>query len=625
MKKLLVLGLVLGLGKVFGADGTPTIMVYGEEVVVTARRIAEKVKDTPVSVTVITREKIKASGAATVVEVLRGVPGLDIAQTGAFGGAASCFLRGAKSEHTLVMIDGVEVNDPISPGRGFDFGHLSTAGIEQIEIIRGSHGIFYGSDAIGGVINIITRKGEKSAFSMSAEEGKYNTKQKMVEMSIAEGPFNYNFAVAMQDSDGISKAAGGTETDGYHSTTVLGNFGFTPSENIKINLSANYNKANFDIDYGASDDDPNFTSNSESMVLKGEIDMASASWLKGKIILSVFKIKRGDDNGTDTTKPFDWSTAWYRGKNTKIAWQQEISPDTKPVGFDFIYGIEHEEEEGESYWDGEGTGTWGWWSSTDKLEKKKENNTGYYFQGKLKTKNIDFSAGARLDDHSRFGEKMTYRISCLRKVEKTRIRASWATGFKAPSLYQLYSAYGTTSLEPDESTSYELGIKQEIGKRALIGFTYFQNKFKNMVGYDFVTWKYKNIGQAETDGVETLIHVRPTDNLTFEANYTYTHTEDKATGLPLLKRPKYKSGFNLCYSPKKANINLSWIHIGKREDVGQITLPSYELVNLNASYNLTDWFSLFCRAENLFDEEYEEVKGYNTLGRSFYTGIKIGF
>ncbi len=617
----LLVSLILGLA-VSPVLGEENVTIFElDEVVVTASRIAEKVKDTPVSVTVITREEIEASGAASVIEVLRGVPGLDIAQTGAFGGGASCFLRGAKSEHTLVMIDGVEMNDPISAGRGFDFGHLSTAGIERIEIVRGSQGILYGSDAIGGVINIITRKGEKSAFSMSATEGKHKTKQKMIEMSRAEGPFNYNFSAATQDSDGISKAAGGTEEDDYRSTTVLGNFGFTPSENVNINLLAHYNEADFDIDDGASDDDPNFTSNSESLALKGEVDMASTSWRKDKIILSLFKIKRGNDDGTDITEPLDWSTDWYKGSNMKIAWQENISLSTNPVDFGFIYGVEYEEEEGESYYHSDGA----WGPYTSEFKKEKEDNTGYYFQGELKRKNIDLSAGARLDDHSRFGEKMTYRVSCLSKVEKTQIRASWATGFKAPSLFQLYSSYGDINLKPDESTGYELSIEQEIGKRALIGCTYFQNKFKNMVDYDFVTWKYKNIGRAETDGVETLLHVRPTDNLTFEANYTYTHTEDKATGLPLLRRPEYKSGFNLCYSPKKANINLSWIHIGTRKDIGQITLPSYELVNLNTSYNLTDRFSIFGRVENLFDEEYEEVKGYNTNRRSFYIGAKIGF
>jgi vitamin B12 transporter len=469
------------------------------------------------------------------------------------------------------------------------------------------------------VVNIITRKGEKSAFSMSAEKGKYNTRQKMVEMSITEGPFNYNFSAAMQDSDGISKAAGGTETDGYRGTTVLSNFGFTPSENVKINLSAYHNQADFDIDDGASDDDPNFTSNSESLALKGEVDMSSTSWLKEKIILSLFKIKRENDDGTDTTEPFDWSTDWYEGSNMKVAWQQNLS--LNPIGLGFIYGIEYEEEEGESYYHSDGV----WGPYTSEFKRKKEDNTGCYFQGELKTKNIGLSAGVRLDDHSRFGEKKTYRVSCLRKVEKTRLKASYATGFKTPSLYQLYSAYGDSNLKPDESISYEFGIEQEIGKRTLVGFTYFQNKFKNMVSWDFATWKYKNIGEAETDGIETLIHVRPTDNLTFEANYTYTHTEDKATGLPLLRRPEYKSGFNLLFSPEKANINLSWVHVGKREDVGQVTLPLYELVNLNTSYDLTDWLSVFGRAENLFDEEYEEAKGYSTSRRSFYTGVKIDF
>ncbi len=627
MKKLLVLGLVLGLGRVFGADGTPTITVYGEEVVVTASRSEEKVKESPLSVTVITNEEIKASGAETVLEVLRGLPGLDIVQTGVFGGEASCFLRGAKSEHTLVMIDGIEVNDPISTGRGFNFAHLPTAGIERIEIVRGSQGILYGSDAIGGVINIITKKGERSEFSAVIEKGKYNTRQNRAELSIAEGPFIYSFSAATQDSDGISKAAGGTETDGCRNTTVSSNLGFFPSENVKINLSGYHNRADFAIDDDASDDDPNYTSSIESLALKGDMEMTSASWLKEKINLSFFKVRREGNDGTDTTEPLDWSTNWYQGSNKKIACQQEISLDTEPIDFGFIYGIEHEEEEGESYYHSDGAlGPW-----TSEFKKKKESNTGYYFEGKLKRKNLDLSVGARQDDHSRFGEKTTYRVSCLRKIEKTRIKASFATGFKAPSLYQLYSSYGTTSLKPDESTSYEFGIEQEIGEKAMIGFALFQNEFRNMIEFD---QRYKNIGRAETGGIETLLQIRPTNNLTFKANHTYTHTEDKATGDPLLRRPNYKAGFNLCYSPRRVTLNFSWIHIGARADnvwdpltwqSTRITLPSYTLVHLNTVYNLTDWLSLFWHAENLFDEKYEEVKGYNTLGRTFSGGVRIGF
>lgn len=623
MKRIVVLCLVLGLERCAFA-GTPTITVYGEEVVVTASRVEEKQKESPVSITVITREEIEASGAKMVVDLLRGVPGLDIAQTGAFGGQASCFLRGAKSEYTLVMIDGMEVNDPIDAGRGFNFAHLSTAGIERIEIVRGSAGPLYGSDAIGGVVNIITKRGKEPTASFSVEGGQYN-RQKRFEASGASGLFNCAFAVNKQESNGISKAAKGTETDDYSATTVLGNIGFSLTEQIKAGVSIYSNNADFDIDDGASDDDPNYTSKSKSFSIKGETEISLSPWLKEKIDVSSYEMRREYEDGTDTMEPFDSSTSWYNGKNIKTSWQQNILFEKDPFTYGLISGIEHEIEEGESYYHLESA--WGPWTS--EFKKKKEFNTGYYLQGQLKRANLNLYGGARIDNHSRFGKETTYKLSSLCVAGKTRIKTSYATGFKAPSLYQLYSSYGTTSLNPDESTSYELGIEQEIGEKVLVGLTCFQNEFKNMIVYD---QKYKNIGLAETGGVETIIQIKPTDNLIANANYTYTQTEDKETGEQLLRRPEHKAKFNLNYSPQRANINLSCIYVGERKDAvwdpvtwqsTLITLPSYTLINLNTFYNLTNQFTLFWSVDNLFGTEYEEAKGYATPGRSFYGGIKL--
>jgi vitamin B12 transporter len=623
MKKIL-LGIALMAGSIFGAQGTITIV--GEEIVVTASRVEEKQKESPVSITVITKEEIEASGAKMVVDVLRGVPGLDIAQTGAFGGQASCFLRGAKSEYTLVMIDGMEVNDPIDPGRGFDFAHLSTAGIERIEIVRTSAGPLYGSDAMGGVINIITKRGKKPKASFWVEGGQYN-KEKGFEASGASGLFNGAFAFNKQESYGISRAAKGTETDDHSATTVLGNIGFSLPEKIKAGVSIYSNNADFDIDDDSFDDDPNYTSKSKSFSIKGETEISLRPWLKEKIDVSSYKMRRECEDGTDTVEPFDCSSSWYNGKNIKTSWQQNILFEKDPFTYGLISGIEHEIEEGESYYHSEGMrGPW-----TNEFKKKKESNTGYYLQCQLKRANVTLYGGARIDDHSRFGQKTTYKASSLCVAGKTRIKTSYATGFKAPSLYQLYSSYGTTSLNPDESTSYELGIEQEIGEKVLLGLTCFQNEFKNMIVFD---QKYKNIGKLETGGIETMIQIKPTDNLIANANYTYTQAEDRNTGKQLLRRPKHKARFNLNYSFQRANINLSCIYVGERNDKfydpvtyrsTPITLPSYTLVNLNTSYNLTDKFTLFLKVDNLFGEEYEEVYGYSTPGRSFCGGVRCEF
>ena len=214
----------------------------------------------------------------------------------------------------------------------------------------------------------------------------------------------------------------------------------------------------------------------------------------------------------------------------------------------------------------------------------------------------------------------------------TRLRGSYGTGFKAPSLFQLYSAYGSTDLNPEKSQGWDAGAEQDLMDGTLtVGASYFENRFDDMIDYDFVTSKYGNVSKAEARGVETFVTAKPVKDLSVRASYTYTDTQDKTTHAELLRRPRNKAALDTTYAfTRKFRGTFGLIYVGERQDEDfsafkNITLAGYTLVNLYASYDVYQNVTLFARVENLFDEHYEEVLGYGTPGRAGYGGVKVTF
>lgn len=599
-----------------------------EKIVVTATRTAEPIEQIGSSVSVIKEEDIKERGKKTVLEVLRDVPGLDVVQTGKFGGETSVFLRGAKSGHTLLMIDGIEMNDPISPGRSFDFAHLTIDNIERIEIIRGPQSTLYGSDAIGGVINIITKKGVgKPKFYISSEGGSYETFHESMGVSGSAERVNYSLSASRVDSDGISKAANGSEEDEYQNTAFSTRLGFNVFVGSKLSFIMRYIDTKTDLDDGVYEDDPNYIMKTRTFTFKAEFDQHLTDWWEYKLNYSLLDFERTYKDEPDDVDPTDSYTDWYDGENNKIGWQNNFFIDELDI---ITAGFEYEEERGKSR----------------TFPAKTADTKGYYLQNQLMLwKSLFITTGLRVDDHDRFGSDTNYKASTAWLIKKsgTKFKGNWGTGFKAPTLYQLYAPAnpawlflgGNPDLSPEESESYDLGVEQKVcGDRVSFEVTYFHNDFDDMIDYytDPITWQgtYKNIAKAETQGIEVGISVKPIEGLKIGANYTYTDTEDKTTGLELLRRPEDKFRFNINYSfLGKGNVNLGLIYVGRRQDydanLNRITQPSYTKVDLAATYELTEHFRIFGRIENLFDKDYQEVYGYETPGTSFYGGIKATF
>jgi vitamin B12 transporter len=604
-----------------------------EVVVVTATRLETPYQQIGSSATVISREEIERRRLPMVIDLLRTVPGLDAVQAGPRGAQTSVFIRGAKSEHTLVLIDGVEMNDPITPGRSFDWAHLATDNVERIEVIRGPQSTVYGSDAIGGVINIITRRGKgPPTVTLTTEAGSHHTFREGLSVLGATPLFNYAVAASRFDTKGISAAAredGNFEHDGYRNTTFSAKLGFNPAENFAVDIIARSidTWAELDNSFGVMDD-PNYTARTRQHFLRaqGRLTLFDGLW-EQKFGVSYTDHHRSTRNRPDPAHVGEFERSSYDGDVLRFDWQHNLHlSETNTL----TLGLETEEERGKSSY----TSQWG----PSPFPEKSARTNSFYIQDQFAIGDRFFAVvGARYDDHSRFGSKWTYRAAptYIIKETGTRLKASYGTGFKAPTLFQLYAPFfGNPSLQPEESKGWDLGVEQQLfGGLLTLDATYFRNKFKNLIDYSFVTSSYFNVGEAEAKGVELGATWRPRDDFYLRASYTHTDTEDRTTGLKLLRRPEHKAALEANYRLlKRTNVNLSAAYVGRRKDVDargwpatRVTLDDYLLVNLAVSHDINDNVQVFGRIENLFDAHYQEVKGYGALGIGFFVGVRATF
>jgi vitamin B12 transporter len=618
---LLVMLVLTAPGSVFSDDETEDPDEL-DVVIITATRIETPEKEVGSSTTVVTKEEIEVKKNATVYEVLRDVPGLDVVQSGGPGGKTSIFIRGAKSEHTLVLIDGVEVSDPIEPGKSYEFAHLTTDNIERIEIIRGPQSTLYGSDAIGGVINIITKKGNNDPGAyFSIESGSYKTFKEKFGMNVGNDKYYGSFAASHTKTDGISSleinGRGGEEEDGYENFTASTRFGWEPNDTFNIDLNMRYADSESELDISGIDD-PNYVSTAEEFSGGARV---SLTLLEGRweqmFGYGYSRHERYYDNDVDDNDPVSYIHSRFEGSISNYNWQNNFYLDENNT---LIIGMGSDHEEGKS----KSEADWG----NDEFDKKTARTDAYYLQHQINIAGLSTVIGARRDTHNNFGTEDTWRAAMAYNIGQTntKIKASYGTGFKAPSLYQLNVAfYGNPDLDPEKSIGWDAGVEQSfLDGKMILDVTYFNNEFEDFIDYDFSTWRYENVEEAESEGVELSLSVRPLDSLYINGSFVTTRTRDHETGKQLLRRPKEKWNVDVNYQfNEKGSINVGMNHVGRRLDWGGEYIDKYLVYDAALFYNINDSIQVFARGENLLDEDYEEVTGYGTPGASGYGGIKI--
>jgi vitamin B12 transporter len=580
------------------------------EVVVTASRWEEPVERVPQDVTIITRADIEKKGVTFIADLLRLQPDLQVVQNGGPGMQATLLMRGGGSSQVLVMVDGFKLNSA-STGQA-DLSGLLTTDVERIEIIKGPQSTLYGSEAMAGLVNIITKRGAgKLKADLSVEGGSFSTVKTAGSVSGATDRLNYRLSATYFDTDGIPIAKNGSLPNGDTNKSISARLGATPTDNSSVELNLRYGTDKTHLDnytFGVGPVDTlNYINNHENYLLAttGKIFF----WEKYEQSLTLSYLH--DD--VDATDPV---TAYnnYRIKNTTelLDWQHTLDLHPLTIAGGFAYRYEAADNVGS-------------------FDQSIDNKAGY-LNAKLSLidDTLILNAGLRDDDHSTFGNALTYRTGVLYYLKplEMRFKANLGTGFRAPSLNELYYPfYGNPNLKPEKSTGYDVGVEKDLfNKKLVLGATWFWQRYKNLIETNFNTYTADNIGNAQTEGVEIKASAQPIDNLKLNAAYTWLDAVNKDNGAFLPLRPRNKVTSSVEYTLAKLTVIGEFQYVSKRFDSGlNRYISPYSLVNLKGSYLLHKNLSLFVRIDNLFNKSYEEAAGYGTPGISAFGGVKVSF
>lgn len=604
-----------------------------DQIIVTGTRLEATQKTEGSTSTVLTEQQLEDGQYRSAVDALAQVPGLDVVQSGGPGGNTSIFIRGADSGQTLVLLDGIELNNPASTNRSFNMANLTLENVERIEVIRGPQSTIYGSDAMGGVINLVSKKAQKGLhMSATSEAGSFSSFNQIGNISYGSDGFDVSTAITQQNLGSVSAADaqyGNGEPDRYDNTSLSGRLRMAPSEMFDATSTIRYVRSQDDLDNfgGAGGDDPNHSLNNNEFFTRGDFTGHFLSkTLEPTAYVSYTRQTLDDVNFPDEIS-FDTLDSSYDG--TVLTYGGRLSWKQSKV-FSVVGGAESQIESATSYYFSDGA----YGPYTDELPKSTAQDDGYYLESRLAyDESLYIDAGVRHDEHSIFGNHTTFKVAPAWLVtDTTRLHASVGTGFKAPSLVQLYSSYGNPNLESEDSTGWDVGIDQDIVKNtASVSLTYFRNTFDNLISFDPATFALENIESAQTEGLEVGTTFNPLEELSTRLAYTYTDTLNDQTGESLLRRPRNKAIFTAVCSPiSRLRSQLQWQLYSSRADYDygtypptRIALAGYGIVDLAVSYQIDSNFEIISRINNLFDKEYEDVYGFGTMGATAFGGLKV--
>ncbi len=593
-------------------------------IIVTANGAESYIENVGQAITEIKLGTLETRQSTSVADLLSTTPGITVTRNGGIGQTTAVRIRGAEDSQTLVLIDGVRVNDPSSPGGAFDFANLLSGNINRIEVLRGPNSVPWGSQALGGVVNIVTAP-TPSDFggNIRAEYGYKNSKQLVGQIGGTRGKFSASLGGGYFDDDGISAYSGGTERDGYRQYAANGRVGVALSDNISLDFQGYYANSRTQYD-GYQSSFPyaqiDTAEYSKTQELFGYAGLnARTGNLKNRLSVTISDINRDYfDPAFGTTPSFIG-----RGRTERFEYQGdwEISDAARA-----IFGLEQENSRYADDFDRFST----------------QVNSGYAQMIVKPLENITLTGGARVDDHKTYGSKATFSANAAwRPFEGTTIRTSFGQGFKAPTLYQLFSFYGNSTLKPETASSFEVGIEQNLLDNKLkFGVTLFHRDTNNQI--DFAdcygsaaprcitqpNGYYDNIARTRTKGIEAFIEILPTDRLTTSINFSLIDAKNRSTGAPLIRRPEHSVNGTIDWNAR------DWLKLGASVQLvsdsvdgfgGGIRLDGYTLVSVRAAVPIGDKLELYGRIENLFDAHYTVVSGYGTLGRNAHLGIRAKF
>jgi vitamin B12 transporter len=593
-----------------------------EIAVVTATRVATPLNQVASSITLVDQTEIEARQLRSLPDILATVPGLNVVRSGGLGGQTSLFTRGTNSNHTKILLDGIDIADTTTPAGATDLGKLLSGDIARVEVLRGPQSGLYGSDAIGGVVNLITKAGAGPlTLEGSAEAGSFDTFNQSASVSGSESAFNYRATLQHVRAGAtpvtplnLLPPGQARKDDAFDNVTASTRLGLDVTQGLDLGLTARWSQSLAKVTGDAFDPITfaSFPSPAQTRIVRQNWAARGTAhwdltWLDQTLgfAYSSGQSRTADpDNGASATS----------GDRIKVDWQGNIP---LAEGHLLVLGAE---------------------TARDAVHLPV--SAGYTTNAGFAEINSDFgflqaSASLRYDDNSQFGDKLTWRIAPSIRLGDSgfRLKGSVGTGFKAPSLDQLYHDYpaffffANPNLKPETSTGYEIGLDGEaFGLTA--GATWFHNQIENLIAPDMFFTTSINIGKARTEGAEIFVGWQPLEAVRLRADYSFVESVDETTNLALIRRPNHKASLTGSWQFRPdADLSATLLYIGPWIDgsrdfsVPRLKTDGYMTFNLAARWQATERFTLFVRGDNLFDEIYQNPVGFLGPERAFYVGV----
>ncbi|HEX6307230.1 MAG TPA: TonB-dependent receptor [Longimicrobiales bacterium] len=627
------------------------------DLVVTATRLETRIGDAPGSVTIVSGDAMRESGHRFLIDGLRAVPGIALAQSAGPGALTALFIRGGEADYVQVLVDGVQVNDP---GGAFDWAHLRTEDIERVEIVRGPASVLYGSDAVSGVVQIFTRAGGPPRIEVGATTARGDRhgtaagepfETHAVDASVTGrvavplGPaalVRYGLSVAHATSTGLFAF-----NSDYDNRNVSGRLQLeTARGDVSLTTRVTDTGYHYPTDGGGAVVDRNQFAEGTTRSLGIDAGYQAAPAIELRLLATLHRTDSRTENPPDSSGD---SRFWSTTDQLRRAIDARANVHL-PHRTVLTVGAEREWQEAQTAFESTGGG----FSFSDQTDEERA-NTGWYAQlHGTPVERVSVTIGARIDDNSAFGTFRTARAALSwRALAQTRLHVSFGTAFKEPTFFENFAtgfARGNPDLEPERAHSWEAGAEYVLPNEAVtIGATWFEQRFRNLIQYTFNTpdpdaANYHNVGAARARGAELTAAVE-VGRLLATGAYTYTYTrvsddgfgEDPAfrTGRPMLRRPTHQAAITAALrltSSLNARLAARWA--GEREDLDftdpaqfsgvRTTLPDYAILDAGVEYAILRGIRLSAGVRNLFDTDYEEIYNFPAPGRVFHLGIRAG-
>ncbi len=593
---ILAAGILGGASPVLAQSAAPP--TFRDRLTVTASLVEEPARGVPASVEVVDRAELEDRKALLALELLRTFVGLDTARSGGVGKLASAFVRGTNSSHLLVLRDGVALNDPFLGG--FDHSTLSLEGIERVELVRGPFSALYGSPALGGVLNLVTRPGAAPFGRLRVEAGEDGHRNLGGSGSLFEGRVRLRPAAQLVRTDGTLR------NDFHKASEASLGLDLNLGRPWEIRPSVNWydGETGLPIGFGGQ------PTPRRTQFFKRQAVALPAAWT-GQQLAGEGQVAglRTDLSVRDRDNPFGASDAEGEREQARAFLRGRIGPR-----FEWAAGGEFQRDQVESA-NAFGPG----------LQGQRQRHWGAFVQGSLRTDRFRADLGVRRDEVSTFGGETSLRLgTAYRLTDSSRLRFGFGEAFRAPSLADLFfPGFSNPDLEPERVRASELAWEWSGGGVTLEAIGFYQD-LVNLIEFDFVTFRPRNLGAARVKGVEVVAAYRggPIEG---RLAATWQDAQDERTGRALLRRADFKASALILLRQERWTAGASFRHVGERFDFGNIPLEPYSLVDLTAAVRIGERWEPYLRVLNLADDSYEEIAGYPAPGRQVQAGCAVRF